>query len=84
MVPTPIPKSIVQWWRTFWSGALADILWKTFVVAVVGAILYVTVQIQPGFFVLFVVGTILSVTLSDNIRAVISDIWHRNFWVWRP
>lgn len=82
-VPTPIPESVVGDLKGFFSGAVIDVLWKASVVIVGGFLLFVILALNPGFFVASLVGMILSVVFSDNIRAAVSDIWHRNFWVWR-
>jgi ABC-type nitrate/sulfonate/bicarbonate transport system permease component len=82
-VPTPIPESVVEDTKRFFSGGVADVLWKVFVVAVGTVLLGLILALNPGFFVAALVGMVLSVVFSDNIRAFVSDVWNRNFWVWR-
>jgi hypothetical protein len=83
-IPTPIPESVVGDVKRFFSGTVVDVLWKTFVVVVGTVVLGGILALNPGFFVAALVGMILSVVFSDNIRAAVSDIWHRDFWVFKP
>jgi hypothetical protein len=82
-IPTPIPESVVKDTKRFFSGTVVDVLWKLSVVVFGSLLLGGILALNPGFFVAALVGMILSVVFSDNIRAVVRDIWHRNFWVWR-
>ncbi|MUV87022.1 hypothetical protein GJ631_10695 [Natronomonas sp. CBA1123] len=82
-IPTPIPESVVKDTKRFFAGGWGDILWKAFVVVVGGLLLAFILALNPGFFVAALVGMVLSVVFSDNIRAFVSDVWNRNFWVWR-
>jgi hypothetical protein len=82
-IPTPIPESVVKDTKRFFSGGWGDTLWKAFVVVVGGLLLAFILALNPGFFVAALVGMVLSVVFSDNIRAFVSDVWTRNFWVWR-
>lgn len=82
-IPTPIPESFAQNVKTFFSGTIADVLWKSLVIVVGGTALLLLMAASPGFFIAFIVGAILSAVLSDDIRAFVSDVWHRNFWIWR-
>lgn len=82
-IPTPVPESVVKDIKRFFSGPAGDVLWKLFVVAAGGFLLFFILAMNPGFFVAALVGMILSVVFSDNIRAFVSDVWHRDFWIWR-
>lgn len=82
-IPTPIPESAVANVRAFFRGTAVDVLWKAFVLVMLGLLLLALAAASPGFFVAFVIGAVLSAVLSDDIRAIVSDVWHRNFWTWR-
>lgn len=81
-IPTPIPQYTVNWLRRFWSGTVVDILWKTLLLLVGGAL--VVLALSSGVaLVAAVAGIVLSFFIADDIQRLASDIWNRNFWIWR-
>lgn len=81
-VPTPIPKYVVEWLRGFWRGTLVDVLWKSLLLVVGGAL--VVVALSSGMALLAAVAAIvLSLFIADDVQRLAADVWNRNFWVWR-
>lgn len=84
-IPTLIPESVVSGTKRFAASPLPDLLWKLFVTAVtLGTILLLGaaggIYGVIGGIIAFILASVL---LKDQIRAAWSDIWNRNFWVWR-
>lgn len=82
-VPTPIPESWAEQWRSYWRQALLDKIWQFFVITVIVTFILLVVAGGPGFLLASIIGMIISIILADDIRQTISDVWNRNFWVWR-
>lgn len=81
-IPTPIPDTAVTAVRGLFSGPVIDVLWKIGV-SVVFVVFIVLLASIGGFFGPFLAATILAALLVDEIQGVVSDVWHRNFWIWR-
>lgn len=79
----PIPKSTVKSIGRIFSGPLLEIAWRLLVITTGLTLLYALAVSSSGFFVVFLVGTTLSIVFSDDIRQFILDVYRRNFWVWR-
>lgn len=75
MVWLPIPRTLTRAARGIFQGTTGRVLWKLFVLVVGGAILYYTVAVSSSYFVMAVVGIVLSIALSSTVRGVIVDIW---------
>lgn len=73
-----IPTSVVTWFKQFFSGTLLDVIWKAILLVVLGGVIYVLVALGP--FGAAVGGILLGTLISDEVRAIINDLWHRNFW----
>lgn len=82
-IPTPIPESVGRGIRSIFMGPVLEVAWRLLVVALLLAVAYLLVVGFGGFGAAFVAGAILSALLSENIREAVSDVWNRNFWVWR-
>ena len=77
---TPIPKYVVTWTRRFFRrGTLVDLLWKTLVLLVGGALVIAALS-RGVAFVAAIAGIVLSFFIADDIQQTASDIWNRNFW----
>lgn len=84
-IPTLIPESVVRGGKRLAASPLLDLLWKLFVTV---ATMAVILALGAAGGVYGVVGGVIafilaSVLLERQIREVWSDIWNRNFWVWR-
>lgn len=75
----PIPRTLTRAVRGIFRGTPARIAWKLFVLVVGGALLYYTVAVSSSYFVMAVVGIVLSIALSSTIRGAIRDVW-RSRW----
>lgn len=80
-IPTPVPESVVNSVRGVFSGGIINILWKLFVVVLLVVAAYLLALL--GFFGAAIAGMLLASLISDDVRAFVSDLWNRNFWVWR-
>jgi Flp pilus assembly protein TadB len=81
-IPTLVPRSLVRWLKSLFSGRLVDIVWKLLVLTTVAvAVVYMAALGGPLYVVL--AGTIISVLLSDRVRRLFLDVWERDFWIWR-
>lgn len=79
-IPTGIPSSVIDRLNQFLNSGAIDIVWKAIVLAALLALAWLLASM--GFFGAFIAGVLLTSLVSDDIRAIVSDIWHRNFWVW--
>jgi hypothetical protein len=80
-IPTPIPKSLVRLTRRAFSGRVLETLWKLgvlVVLVVVGLGLY-----AAGTIGVLVGGVILASLITEPVQNAVSDLWNRNFWVFR-
>ncbi len=80
-IPTPVPKSLVKRTRRAFDGPLGDTLWKAGVSALFLTIAYILALAGPVG--LLVGGIVLGSLLDDTVRSAVSDVWNRNFWVFR-
>jgi len=80
-VPTPIPESAVGNIRSFFGGGTLDVIWKALVIGFILVSVYVLAA--AGIVGGIVAGIVLGALLSDDVRAILSDLWHRDFWIWR-
>lgn len=78
-IPTPIPTSVWVGIKSIFRGALPKILWRLFVLGLGVAVIVLLLSISTGFFIAFLVGTVLSIAFSDNIRMLVLDIWYGRF-----
>lgn len=79
-IPTPVPRSVVAWVRTLFSASATMVLWRLLLMAAFALLLLALTALGPGFFVATVVGLVISVVWSDNIRALVLDLWHMRFY----
>ncbi len=80
-IPTPIPKSLVQRTKRAFSGRALDTLWK---LGVLVFLFIVGIALLSAGIVGYLVGGIVLATLFDEaVRNAVSDLWNRNFWVFR-
>jgi len=80
-IPTPVPRTIIRLFRRATSGTLGDILWKTLVVTVLLAAAYALASL--GVVGAAISGMVLSTLAAEPVRKTVSDVWNRNFWVFR-
>jgi len=72
-----IPRSAKRKLSGFVSGSIGDVLWKLFIVTVVGLMGIGLVLMGP---VGAVIGGLLITTLlSDDIRTLVADLWYRRW-----
>lgn len=79
-IPTPLPRSLVKWGRALLSGALVVVLWRLALIAAFLFILALATAAGPSFFVATLLGLVISVLWSDNIRALVLDLWNLDFY----
>lgn len=80
-IPTPIPKSLARLFKQAFRGALSETIWKLAVLVVlfvVGIALY-----AAGTVGYLVGGVILASLITEPVQNAISDLWNRNFWVFK-
>lgn len=83
-IPTLIPESVITSLRRLFAGSFGDVLWKLGVSLALVLVGYVFLSAGIwGVFGAFVGGVLISALLEDDIRDIVSDVWNRNFWVWR-
>lgn len=73
-----IPQSAVTWLKKFFSGTLFDIVWKSLLLVGLAGVIYILIALGP--FGAAVGGILLGTLISDEVRAIISDLWNRNFY----
>lgn len=72
-----IPRSLWADLADFLSGSIVDILWKLFLVVVVGAIVIALASLGVvGAILAFI---ILASLISDAVRDNLSDLWNRRW-----
>ncbi|QZP37075.1 hypothetical protein [Halobaculum magnesiiphilum] len=79
MVWIPIPRTLTRAVSGIFRGTPARIAWKLFVLVFGTLILYYTVAVSNSYFVMAVVGIVLSIALSSTIRGAVMDVW-RSRW----
>lgn len=77
-VPTPIPESTWQQVTTFLRRGAISIAWKLLVLTV-ATILILAAAANVGVLGSILLGLFISVVLADDVQALVSDVWHRNF-----
>ncbi len=80
-IPTPIPESLVRLTKRAFTGRWADTLWKLGVLVFLFAI--GLALLSAGVVGAIVGGIVLGTLLNDTVRSGVSDLWNRNFWVFR-
>lgn len=81
-VPTPAPESAVERLQSVLGGTVADIVWAIFVTLVLTAI-GVGLVVAGGPAGALVGAVAIATIYNDAIREAVTDIYARNFWVWR-
>lgn len=81
-IPTPVPKTWAKWASSTRRQSIYDLLWKALVI-VVGGTLIIAALASSFILVSTLAGIILFWALSDSAGQTASDVWNRNFWVWR-
>lgn len=79
-IPTGIPESVIDRLNQVLNSGAIDIVWKAMVIAVVLWLAWLLARM--GFFGGVLAFIFLGSLISDDIRTIVSDVWHRNFWVW--
>jgi len=74
----PIPKTIVDAVRRETTGSWLDTLWKAGILLLL-LVLVVTLT-QLGIVGGVIAFIIISSLVSDGVRSVVEDLWHRRFW----
>lgn len=82
-IPTGIPQYWKERWDQYWRQALLTRLWQALLV-ITGALVIYAALSSGVLFIVTVTGIALSVILADDIKQTVTDIWNRNFWVWKP
>lgn len=77
-----IPRSLVRTLRRYWTQSLIDRLWQLFVI-VVALFLIILGSRNYGILAALALGVLFSAIFADDVRQLWSDIWNRNFWMWR-
>lgn len=77
-VPTPIPSSVVEWYRKAKRGPLWKTLWRAFLIVVLFTIAGATVA-SGGVLLPFVVATFISILLSERLQELAYDLWYLDF-----
>ena len=75
---TPFPASVVASVKSFFSGSVLDVAWKAIVLAFVAVIVYALAM--AGFIGAIIASIFVGSLLSDDVRAFINDLWHRDFY----
>lgn len=73
-----IPSSLVNTARGIFSGGVVDILWKTFVLTLFAVVIVVLI-VGGGAVGAALGGILLGTLLSDDVRAVVANVWNRNW-----
>ena len=73
-----IPRTLAQATRRVVSGTTGDILWKLFIIVLLGAFALGLI-INGGVVAAFIGGTILASLFSDDVRQLVSDIYNRRW-----
>lgn len=83
MVKIPIgPDHLGERAQEYSRGSLFDTLWKIVVSIMLAVILYVALSSAVGL-ITTIAGIAAGYLLADDVAAVISDIWNRDFLYWR-
>lgn len=80
-IPTLIPESVADTLGSVLSGPVLEILWRLFVGTLFVGLIYALAAM--GVFGALVAGALFSTLFSDDVRALVIDVWRRDFWVWR-
>jgi hypothetical protein len=73
-----VPAAVGDWIRGLLSGSLGDVLWKLLVLTVLVGIAFVLLVAMGGF-AAAVGGILLATLVSDDVRALVANVWHRNW-----
>ena len=77
-IPTALPESLVNTASAIFSGGVVDILWKVSIGLLFIVLIYLLAQM--GVFGALVASALFSTLFSDDVRAAVIDIWHRDFY----
>lgn len=81
-IPTPIPQSTATSIKHFFTGRFVEVVWRVSLLAAFLLLLYALASAGGGVLAAFVVFTLGSIVLKDEVRDMIWDIYNRDFWVW--
>lgn len=73
-----VPSSAASWVRNLLAGSLGDVLWKLFVLALLSGIALLLIA-GLGPFAAAVGGILLGALISDDVRALVANVWNRNW-----
>lgn len=79
MVRVPgLPRSTYRALRGLFSGSVLDVLWKVSISIGFLAVIYVLI-VGANVYGALLAGAIFSSLLSDDVRKLVSDVWHRRW-----
>lgn len=82
-VPTPIPRSLVRAVTRVAQGSRVDLLWRLALLVGLVVVVYLGSVLSGSFVVATLVGILLFAVLRDDLGQIVSDVWNREFWVWK-
>jgi biotin transporter BioY len=77
-VPLPIPESLAQRTGGFFKATLPMVLYRLFLLFVLGVVLYGMAQ-SGGYLIAFLAASLIAAFVLDDIQAVVVDLWNANF-----
>jgi len=80
-VPTPIPKSLISLIGRSFRGSTGDTLWKLLMLVVFITIAYLLAAL--GTMGALIAAIIVGSLVAEPVQNAISDIWNRDFWVFK-
>ncbi len=80
MAIIPIPRSLVAAVRGIFAGTTGRVLWKLLVLVGGGLAIYYATVVTSSYFVMAIVGIIVSIALSSTVRKAVMDIWRMDFY----
>lgn len=73
-----LPESVADWVRTVLSGSAGDVVWKLLMLTLFIGVAAVLL-IGGGAFGAAIGGILLGTLLSDDVRALVLDVWNRDW-----
>lgn len=73
-----LPESLADWARSVLAGSAGDVLWKLLMLALFVAVAVVLI-VGGGAFGAALGGILLGTLLSDDVRALVRDVWNRDW-----
>jgi uncharacterized membrane protein YfcA len=73
-----VPRSVWRSLRSVFSGTVGDVVWKVFILSLLGAIAYLLVA-AGGVLGAFVGATLLATLWEDDVRAAVANVLNRNW-----